>query len=351
MEKNLRVRSGDAIALIGNEFKAGIKLAAPVVSMATSAPMPAFDSYLPSPLALDGSSPRKLYLPKAKILLYTLLCLVLVATFAVSRIIAASMAEPGAAAPKTHTSLRALEKAAISISLDGKVIRPDEATIKSWINSNEKPISANHKSIQKYLDSLNAQYGKQPVNKVVAKSADGTEKIIADGADGIGFAAGTASVNQISHQLLSGNGVDLNLTSHSLAFQTVEVSSAALKVIEVDLTKKVLYAYQDGQLVKTLMISAGAPETPTPTGQFKILYKLPIQNMRGFNANGTRYFQPNVQWISYFRGADAIHGNYWRPSTWFGRVNSSHGCVGLPNVDAKWIYDWAPVGTAIIIHD
>lgn len=350
MEQNLRVRSADAIALIGNEFRTGVKLAKPAISMAASMPVPAFDTYLPRPLSFDGSKPIKIHFSKLKILLYALLCLALITTFVTSRIIAASIAEPLATSNKTTASLKTLEKESVNVSIDGKIVHPDEPTIKSWVNGDEKQVTANHKSIQKYLDSLSSQYGKQPINRVVAKSSDGAQKIIADGANGVAFSVGTQTVNQISRQFLSGNGVNMNLTSHSLAFQTVEVSSAAPKVIEVDLTKKVLYAYQDGQLVKTFLVSAGAPATPTPVGQFKILYKLPIQNMRGFNANGSRYFQPNVQWISYFHGADAIHGNYWRPASWFGSVNSSHGCVGLQNFDAKWIYDWAPVGTTIITH-
>jgi len=98
------------------------------------------------------------------------------------------------------------------------------------------------------------------------------------------------------------------------------------------------------------LISAGAPETPTPLGQYKIYAKFTRQDMRGFNPNGTKYFQPNVQWINYFYAGNAIHGNYWRPTSWFGNRNSSHGCVSLPNDEAKWVYDWTPIGTPIVTH-
>jgi lipoprotein-anchoring transpeptidase ErfK/SrfK len=112
-----------------------------------------------------------------------------------------------------------------------------------------------------------------------------------------------------------------------------------------------MYLYQNGQLYKSYPISAGAPETPTPIGQFKTFSKLATQDMRGYNANGTKYFQPHVHWISYFLpGGYAIHGNYWRPQSWFGNINSSHGCVSLPDAQAKEVYDWTPVGTTIITH-
>lgn len=72
--------------------------------------------------------------------------------------------------------------------------------------------------------------------------------------------------------------------------------------------------------------------------------------MSGYNVNGTKYFQPKVPYVNYFDGADAIHGNYWRPPSWFGNINSSHGCVGLQVSDSEWIYNWAPIGTTVIVH-
>jgi len=44
----------------------------------------------------------------------------------------------------------------------------------------------------------------------------------------------------------------------------------------------------------------------------------------------------------YFFSGYAIHGAYWHDN--FG-TPMSHGCVNLTNVDAKWFYDFAEVGT------
>ena len=112
-----------------------------------------------------------------------------------------------------------------------------------------------------------------------------------------------------------------------------------------------MWLYDKGQLTKTYPISAGAAATPTPIGQYKIYSKLAVQDMKGFNPNGSKYFQPHVRWINYFLpGGYAVHGNYWRPLSWFGAVNSSHGCVSLPDDQAKEVYDWAPIGTTVITH-
>jgi lipoprotein-anchoring transpeptidase ErfK/SrfK len=28
----------------------------------------------------------------------------------------------------------------------------------------------------------------------------------------------------------------------------------------------------------------------------------------------------------------------------------SHGCVNLPTDAAKWVYNWAPMGTTVVTH-
>jgi lipoprotein-anchoring transpeptidase ErfK/SrfK len=112
-----------------------------------------------------------------------------------------------------------------------------------------------------------------------------------------------------------------------------------------------MYAYANGQLANTFLVTAGAPATPTPIGEFHIWEKVAVQNMSGYNPDGSKYSQPSVPWINYFdHSGDAVHGNYWRPASYFGSINSSHGCVGVQVPEAEWIYNWAPIGTTVITH-
>ncbi len=112
-----------------------------------------------------------------------------------------------------------------------------------------------------------------------------------------------------------------------------------------------MYAYEKTNLMRTFLVSAGEPGTPTVLGQYAIKTKVAKQDMRGQNTDGSRYSQTNVQWVNYFHQDYAIHGNHWRPTSYFGNINSSHGCVGIVNSDAEWIYNWAPVGTPVIVYD
>ncbi len=54
----------------------------------------------------------------------------------------------------------------------------------------------------------------------------------------------------------------------------------------------------------------------------------------------------DVQWVMYYdqRRSIAIHSAYWHSR--FGH-RMSHGCVNMPDDDARWLFEWAdPVITA-----
>ncbi len=116
----------------------------------------------------------------------------------------------------------------------------------------------------------------------------------------------------------------------------------ASKWIEVDLSEQRLYAYEQDQVVFTTLISSGRAPYYTPIGRFRIWAKVRRQTM-----TGPGYRLPNVQWVMYFAGQNAIHGTYWHHN--FGRP-MSHGCVNASNKAAKWLYNWAPYGTIVIVH-
>ena len=63
--------------------------------------------------------------------------------------------------------------------------------------------------------------------------------------------------------------------------------------------------------------------------------------------SGPGYSLPNVEWVSYFVKSYAIHGTYWHNN--FG-TPMSHGCVNMRVREAKWLFNWAPKGTRVIVH-
>jgi lipoprotein-anchoring transpeptidase ErfK/SrfK len=49
----------------------------------------------------------------------------------------------------------------------------------------------------------------------------------------------------------------------------------------------------------------------------------------------------------YFYQGYALHGTYWHSN--FGQP-MSHGCVNMRTPDAEWLYQFAPVGTAVRVQ-
>lgn len=120
------------------------------------------------------------------------------------------------------------------------------------------------------------------------------------------------------------------------------------KRIEVTLaTQRAAYFFDDVKLDE-FFISSGKPKTPTPTGSFQVIEKRPVVHYAG-----AHYDYPNTKWNLMFkrgRGLNYyIHGAYWHNN--FGTVRSA-GCVNVPHEYAFMgrLYDWAPVGTPVLIH-
>jgi lipoprotein-anchoring transpeptidase ErfK/SrfK len=49
----------------------------------------------------------------------------------------------------------------------------------------------------------------------------------------------------------------------------------------------------------------------------------------------------------FFYSGYSMHGCYWHNN--FGQP-MSHGCVNMRMSDAQWLYNWAPVGTLVIVR-
>lgn len=123
------------------------------------------------------------------------------------------------------------------------------------------------------------------------------------------------------------------------------------KWIDINLSNYSVTAYEGATAVLSSPMVAGAPLTPTVTGEYNVWAKIPTQTMRGKNVDGTSYETPNVPWILYFEGGYATHGAPWRGSFGYDAGSAgSHGCVNMPVDQAKALYDWADVGTKVVSH-
>jgi lipoprotein-anchoring transpeptidase ErfK/SrfK len=123
---------------------------------------------------------------------------------------------------------------------------------------------------------------------------------------------------------------------------SVERQTSPSHWIEIDLSEQRLRAWQGKKLVYSFKTSTGKRSTPTPTGKFWINSKYRTNRMRGRG-----YDISDVPYAMYFYGGYAIHGAYWHNR--FGNP-ISHGCVNLPVKQARKLYNWAKMGTLVVVN-
>jgi lipoprotein-anchoring transpeptidase ErfK/SrfK len=116
-------------------------------------------------------------------------------------------------------------------------------------------------------------------------------------------------------------------------------STTSGKAIVVSVSTQRIYAFENGTLIRSHLVSTGRAETPTVLGDYAIQRKYVADDMAG-----PGYFLPQVPHAMYFFQGYAIHGTYWHNN--FGRP-MSHGCVNLPSDESGWWFQWAEMGTPV----
>ncbi|MGW7434774.1 L,D-transpeptidase [Streptomyces sp. NPDC054849] len=146
--------------------------------------------------------------------------------------------------------------------------------------------------------------------------------------------------------------------------KTVTFKIGRSQVSTVDVKTKKMTVTRDGAVLKTIPISAGAPENPTYNGQMVISEKFKETRMDGAtvgfkNEEGKGEYDikdvPHAMRLS--TSGTFIHGNYWGSDSVFGSVNTSHGCVGLndakgandPNQPGAWFFDNSLIGDVVTV--
>ena len=254
----------------------------------------------------------------------------------------------------SKTKATALLAKNVTFTIAGHNVAATPANIANWVDLSPVPsdktvdVTINSGKVLDYINTIARRYITPPHARLVTNTSDG-QVVLDPGYNGVDVVNKEQTATSVAKQLTNNQNVNTDLQVQYTVAQTVE-TQAYDKWLVADVTNKRMYAYENTTLVRSFLISAGAPATPTVIGNYKIYAKYTSQTMTGLNADGSRYNQPDVPYVNYFTGGYAIHGNYWRPASYFGNINSSHGCIGINVDDAAWIYDWAPIGTAVITH-
>ena len=145
-------------------------------------------------------------------------------------------------------------------------------------------------------------------------------------------------------------GANLGLTPIAPVWASAQTETQAMTAlkrtssrwIEVNVATQRLVAWEGPTPVYAVVVSTGTDSHPTQSGSFAVQSKYRTARMQGED-----YDVPDVPYTMYYSGGYAIHGAYWHRR--FG-TPVSHGCVNVAVDHAKWLYDWAEVGTPVVVH-
>lgn len=107
--------------------------------------------------------------------------------------------------------------------------------------------------------------------------------------------------------------------------------------IDVDVSKKTLTLFKNGEVVRTYPVAVGKQVTQTPRGTYTIVNKHP-------NPGGPF----GAFWMGLSKPHYGIHGTN-DPSS-IGKA-VSHGCIRMYNHDVLDLEKRVPIGTKVVIHE
>ncbi|MEV4433894.1 Ig-like domain-containing protein [Streptomyces sp. NPDC049555] len=138
--------------------------------------------------------------------------------------------------------------------------------------------------------------------------------------------------------------------------KTVTFTVGRSQVSRVDATAHTMQVVRDGRTVATVPVTTGAAGTDTYSGRMVVTDKFPVTRMNGDTVGfGGEYDISDVPHALRLTGSGTfLHGNYWAPPDVFGARNTSHGCIGLRDVQgggadtpAGWFYASSLVGDVV----
>jgi lipoprotein-anchoring transpeptidase ErfK/SrfK len=109
--------------------------------------------------------------------------------------------------------------------------------------------------------------------------------------------------------------------------------------------------YEDRDAVRVVVTTTGMAGWETPEGEFRILWRVPNETMSSGAIGAEHFFKlEDVLYTQYFTDeGHAIHYAWWRTPETIGRPGS-HGCLNVLLDDSAFMWDWAEVGTPVIVH-
>jgi lipoprotein-anchoring transpeptidase ErfK/SrfK len=130
------------------------------------------------------------------------------------------------------------------------------------------------------------------------------------------------------------------------------------RIIVVSIQEQHLTAYEDGRVVLDTPVTTGRPTLATDIGAMRVLRKDAPWTMQSPWPKGSPEWYPDtvVQMVVWFtKNGEGLHDAGWEPATTLGPGSqdgpyASHGCIHLTLQAVKTLFDWAPIGTPVVVY-
>ena len=119
--------------------------------------------------------------------------------------------------------------------------------------------------------------------------------------------------------------------------------------IVVSIPDRKLALVEDDRVLRVYRVAVGAPVTPSPTGEFKVVSRLsnPTYYHPGVVIPPGRNNPLGTRWIGLDRRGYGIHGTN---EPWTIGKPASHGCIRMAKADLEQLFDEVQVGDVVEIH-
>ncbi len=121
--------------------------------------------------------------------------------------------------------------------------------------------------------------------------------------------------------------------------------------LDINLTQQLMTAYDGTSPLRTIVVTTGMAGWETPPGYYTILSRVANETMTSGAIGAENFYRlDDVLFTQYFTDfGHALHFAWWRTKETIGRPGS-HGCINMLLDDSRYLWDWATIGTPILIH-
>jgi lipoprotein-anchoring transpeptidase ErfK/SrfK len=133
---------------------------------------------------------------------------------------------------------------------------------------------------------------------------------------------------------------------------SVDFTVGSSMINTVDVTKHTLTVRKNGEVIKTIPVTTGKSGFATRNGVKVIMSRESERRMdaatTGTDPADPEYYDIKVKYAMRLTwSGEFLHAAPWSVGSQ-GRANVSHGCTGMSNANAKWMFDHSKMGDVVV---